>query len=218
MRFRNRSDAGHQLAGKLSRYRDETDLLVIGLPRGGVPVAAEIANALGGELDVLLVRKLGLPWHRELAAGAIASGGARILNSDVIESSGLSVSQLQSVIESEQNELERRERLFRGNRPGLRVAGRHVIVVDDGLATGATMTAALTALRSLGPKRITAAIPVASTEALERIAAVSDETVCLYIPANLYAVGQWYEDFDQVEDEEVQRLLAADQKGPDHAA
>lgn len=208
MKFRDRRDAGQQLADRLSEYDEESGLLVIGLPRGGVPVASEIATALRGELDVLLVRKIGLPWHPELAAGAIASGGALIFNKNVIEGSGVTDSQLQPVIDREHEELDRRERLFRGDREPVKVTDRHVIVVDDGLATGATMTAALKALQSLKPRRVTVAIPVASTEALERIHLLVDETACLYEPDNLQSVGQWYENFDQVEDKEVQQLLA----------
>lgn len=207
MVFADRRDAGTRLVKKLSQYKDEADLLVLGLPRGGVPVAAEVARALHAELDVLVVRKLGLPWHRELAAGAIASGGACVFNDDVLRASNASRAELQSVIESEQKELKRREAVFRGTRPPIRVKDRHIIVIDDGLATGATMAAALTALQSLKPARVTVAVPVASSDALTRITELVDETVCLLKPDNLLAVGQWYLDFSQVEDDEVQHLL-----------
>jgi putative phosphoribosyl transferase len=207
MTFINRSDAGLRLARKLMKYADDENLLVLALPRGGVPVAAEIARSLHAELDVLAVRKLGVPWHRELAAGAIASGGAIILNEDVLQASGVDEAALQPIIEAERKELTRREIIFRGERPPIQVTNRHVIVVDDGLATGATMEAALTALRSLKPGRVTVAVPVAAPDSLSRIRKLADEIVCLLLPDNLFAVGQWYDDFRQVEDEEVQRLL-----------
>jgi putative phosphoribosyl transferase len=212
MKFKDRRDAGQQLADRLSEYREEPGLLVIGLPRGGVPVALEIATALRGELDVMLVRKIGLPWHPELAAGAVASGGTQIFNEDVIEGSGVTDSQLQPVIDRELKELERREHLFRGDREPVDASGRHVIVVDDGLATGATMTAALKALQAMHPRRLTVAVPVASTDALKRIHFLVDETVCVHEPSNLQSVGEWYDNFTQVEDKEVQQLLAWEMK------
>lgn len=207
MRFKDRIDAGQRLASELSSYSGEMDLLVLGLARGGVPVAAEVARALNAELDVLLVRKLGLPWQPELAAGAIAFWDTCVFNDDIIRSSGLSEGDLKRVIETQQRELQRREKRYRSDRPPLRIKGRHVIVVDDGLATGATMTAALTALQSLQPSRVTVAVPVAAPETLERIEYLADDIVCLQTPEDLFAVGAWYQDFTQVEDEEVIRLL-----------
>lgn len=207
MTFINRRDAGLRLANRLMKYADEENLLVLALPRGGVPVAAEIARSLHAELDVLAVRKLGVPWHRELAAGAIASGGAIILNDDVLLANNVDEAALQPIIEAERKELSRREVIFRGDRPPLQVKNRHVIVVDDGLATGATMEAALTALRTLKPGKVTVAVPVAAPDSLSRIRTLADEVVCLLLPDNLFAVGQWYDDFRQVEHDEVRRLL-----------
>lgn len=208
MRFRDRADAGRALARALARYRGEPDLLVLGLPRGGVPVAAEVARVLGAELDVLVVRKLGVPFQPELAMGAIASGGALARNEDVIRLAGVGAAQFERVRAAEDAELRRREALFRGERPPLRVAGRVVIVVDDGLATGASMRAALVALRGLRPARLVAAVPVASPDAAQRLAGVADEFVCVLAPGSFAAVGQFYEDFGQTTDADVRALLA----------
>ena len=207
--FRDRSDAGQALAGRLGRWRRAADAIVLGLPRGGVPVAYEIAAALELPLDVLVVRKLGVPWQPELAMGAIASGGAMVLNDDVIRiAGGRERVDLAAVERRERAELERRERDFRHDRPPLEVAGRTAIVVDDGLATGATMEAAVGALRQLGAARVVVAVPVAAPESKARVEALADEVVCLETPPWFSAVGQWYEDFSQTADAEVRELLA----------
>lgn len=206
--FEDRVDAGRALALALGRRHDLRDAIVLGLPRGGVPVAFEISQALGLPFDVLVVRKLGLPWQPELAMGAIASGGAVVLNEDVVRLAGRDEKVLAQVQQQELAELARRERAFRGSRPPLAVKGRTAIVVDDGLATGATMEAAVRALRSLGALRVVVAVPVALVEARDRIQAVADEVVCLEAPWRFSAVGQWYRDFAQTSDAEVTELLA----------
>jgi putative phosphoribosyl transferase len=205
--FEDRAEAGRALAEALAGWRGAPDTVVLGLPRGGVPVAYEIASALGLPLDVLLVRKLGLPWQPELAMGAIASGGAVVVNDEVVRYLPPGSDALESVQRHEQRELERRERIFRGDRPPLDMRGRTGILVDDGLATGATMEAAVRALRKLGAKRVVVAVPVASVEARDRVGALADEIVCLSAPAWFSAVGQWYRDFGQTEDAEVSELL-----------
>jgi len=205
--FENRVEAGRALAQALARPGRAPGAIVLGLPRGGVPVAYEVAQALGLPLDVLVVRKLGLPWQPELAMGAIASGGALVLNEDVLRHAGGREQALEQVRRRELAELERRERAFRGTRPPLDVAGRTAIIVDDGLATGATMEAAVRALKALRAERVVVAVPVASIEARDRVAAIADEVVCLEAPTYFSAVGQWYRDFDQTSDEEVCELL-----------
>jgi putative phosphoribosyl transferase len=206
--FANRSEAGKCLARALNAYAGRKDILVLALPRGGVPVALEIAKALGAELDVIVVRKLGVPYQEELAMGAIASGGAKVLNEDVISSLGLSEETIEAVVRKEAQELSRRERLFRGERPFPEVKGRTVILVDDGLATGATMRAAVAALRQLQPAAIVVAVPVAPPDTVAKLRKEVDDLICLATPENFYAVGQWYVDFSQVSDEEVRQLLA----------
>lgn len=206
--FEDRAQAGRALAEALAGWRGAPDTVVLGLPRGGVPVAYEIANALGLPLDVLLVRKLGLPWQPELAMGAIASGGAVVVNDEVVRYLPAGSHDFETVRAREQLELERREREFRGDRPPLDMRKRTGILVDDGLATGATMEAAVRSLRALGAERVVVAVPVASVEARDRIAAVADEVVCLAAPEWFSAVGQWYRDFGQTEDAEVRELLA----------
>lgn len=206
--FADRAEAGRALADALAGRRGAPDTLVLGLPRGGVPVAFEVAHALDLPLDVLVVRKLGLPWQPELAMGAIASGGALVVNDQVVRYLPADSDALEKVRVREQAELERRERDYRGDRPPLAMAGRTGILVDDGLATGATMEAAVRALQSLGARRVVVAVPVASPEARDRIAAVADEVVCLAAPEWFSAVGQWYRDFGQTTDEEVRDLLA----------
>jgi putative phosphoribosyl transferase len=206
--FADRVDAGRALAKALEKRRGAADTIVLGLPRGGVPVAHEIAEALALPLDVLVVRKLGLPWQPELAMGAIASGGALVLNDEVVRYLGDRGDAFETVRAREQAELERRERDYRGDRPPLDMRNRTGILVDDGLATGATMEAAVRALQALGARRVVVAVPVASAQARDRIAAVADEVVCLATPMLFSAVGQWYRDFGQTEDEEVRDLLA----------
>lgn len=206
--YADRADAGRALANALARYRATPDAIVLGLPRGGVPVAFEVARALELPLDVLVVRKLGLPQQPELAMGAIASGGALVVNDEVTRYLGGNAVAFEAVRAREQAELERRERDYRGSRPPLLVTGRTAILVDDGLATGATMEAAVRALQSLGTGRVVVAVPVASVEARERIEVLADEVVCLATPGFFSAVGQWYADFGQTGDEEVRDLLA----------
>jgi predicted phosphoribosyltransferase len=206
--YADRKDAGRALAAALGKFRGAGDAIVLALPRGGVPVGYEIAQELGLPLDVLVVRKLGLPWQPELAMGAIASGGAVVLNEDVLRFAGGREGVLERVQREEQAELARREKEYRGDRPPLDLTGRTGILVDDGLATGATMEAAVRALRTLGAKRVIVAVPVASAEARDRIAAVADEVVCLQAPMFFSAVGQWYRDFGQTSDDEVRDLLS----------
>lgn len=208
-RFRDRRDAGRQLAAKLEAYAGRSDVVVLALPRGGVPVGYEVAHALGVPLDVLTVRKLGAPRQPELAMGAIASGGAMFLNKGVLRATGVSDAALHAVEARERAELERREKLYRGARPALQIRGKTVIVVDDGMATGASMHAAVLALRSLQPARIVVAVPVASAEAARRLDEAVDAFVCGLTVAEFRAVGQFYRDFDPTMDEEVCRLLDA---------
>ena len=206
--FRDRRNAGQQLAGRLGAYAGRSDVLVLGLPRGGVPVAYEVAAALGAALDVFLVRKLGVPGHEELAMGAIASGGVRVLNDDVVEPLQIPQAVIDAVAANEERELARRERLYRGDRSPPAAAGRTVILVDDGLATGSTMRAAAEALRRQGPSRIVVAVPVAAPVVCRALREVADETVCAVTPEPFYAVGLWYEDFAPTTDEEVRELLS----------
>jgi predicted phosphoribosyltransferase len=208
MLFRDRTEAGRVLADKLMKYANRPDVLVLALPRGGVPVAFEVAQALNAPLDVFLVRKLGLPGHEELAMGAIASGGVRVLNDDVVRALNIPDEVIDEVAAEEQRELERRERMYRGDRPPPDVRGRTVILIDDGLATGSTMRAAVAALRQLGPSRIVVAVPVAAPETCQELQDEVDETICARTPDPFYAVGLWYHDFSQTTDEEVHDLLA----------
>lgn len=215
MRFHNRRDAGRQLAARLTDYANRSDLIVLALPRGGVPVAAEVAAELDAPLDVFLVRKLGVPGHAELAMGAIAAGGVEVLSNDLIKDLGIPDALVQQVAVRERLELDRRDRLFRGDRRPPIVRGRIVILVDDGLATGATMEAAIIALRRSEPAQIVVAVPVGARETCERLGRLADRLVCLAMPVPFNAVGQWYEDFSQTEDDEVRRLLAkADPRAP----
>jgi predicted phosphoribosyltransferase len=207
-RFRNRTDAGRQLAEKLSAYADRTDVLVLALPRGGVPVGYEVARALGAPLDVFLVRKLGVPGYEELAMGAVASGGVRVLNDEIVRGLGISEDEIEAAVARELRELSRRARLYRGDRPPPDVAGRTVILVDDGLATGATMRAAVAALRQQQPARIVVAVPTASPDTCEALKAEADDVICAMTPEPFFAVGHWYEDFTQTTDNEVRELLA----------
>ena len=205
--FTDRYQAGRLLAEALAHYRGATAAVVVALPRGGVPVAAEVAAALGVPLDVLVVRKLGAPGHSELAVGAIASGGARVINEELVRQLGLDAATLDRIAERETGELHRREALYRGRRPALEVAGRTVVLVDDGVATGATMLAAVSALRELGAKRLVVAVPVGAPDSLARLREAADEVVCLLAPIQLASVGQWYDDFSQTGDAEVRSLL-----------
>jgi predicted phosphoribosyltransferase len=208
MHYRDRLEAGQQLAEKLTRYDNRPDVLVLALPRGGVPVGFAVAEELHAPLDVLLVRKLGVPGHEELAMGAIASGGVRVLNEEVVNFLQIPVTVIDTVAAREQQELERRVLRYRSGRPPLDVHGRTVILVDDGLATGATMRAAVLALRQQQPARIVVAVPVASSTVCHELEAVADEVVCAATPEPFYAVGLWYENFEQTSDAEVCDLLA----------
>lgn len=205
--FRDRRDAGRSLAQLLGAYAARHDVVVLGLPRGGVPVAAEVAEALGAPLDVFVVRKLGVPGQEELAMGAIASGGVRVMNEALVRSLGLTPGEVERVALAEGRELERRARAFRGGRPPHSLAGKVAILVDDGLATGATMRAAVQALRILDPARIVVAVPVGSDPACAALRAEADEVVCARVRANFMAVGVCYDDFAQTSDEEVHAAL-----------
>ena len=214
-RFRNRRDAGRQLADRLAHeFGHRSDVVVLGLPRGGVPVAAEIASRLAAPLDVFLVRKLGVPGHPELAMGAIAAGGVEVLSDDLIADLGIPASLVQQVAARERLELDRRDRAFRGNRAAPTVRGHRVLLVDDGLATGSTMQAAVIALRKLDPAEIVIAVPVGARESCDRIRRLADRVVCLQVPALFRAVGEWYDDFSETSDDEVRRLLAVATPGP----
>jgi predicted phosphoribosyltransferase len=208
MVFFDRQDAGRQLGRELSRLAGLDDVIVLGLPRGGVPVAAEVAEALRAPLDVFVVRKLGVPGQEELAMGALATGGVRVLNTEVVTALGIELSTIDAVAQREQEELERREHLYRGNRPPLALEGKTVILIDDGLATGSTMRAAAAALRQQKPAKIIVAVPVAAKATCRQLAGEVDQIVCLQTPDAFYAVGQWYANFGQTSDEEVRDLLA----------
>jgi predicted phosphoribosyltransferase len=207
-RFRDRREAGELLGKALSQRRNLSNLIVLGLPRGGVPVAFQVAQALQAPLDVFIVRKLGVPGHEELAMGAIASGGVRVFNDDVLPFLSLPQQVIDGVIAREQHELERREKSYRGSRAPLDVRGKHVIVVDDGLATGATMRAAVEALQKMEPAAITVAVPVAARQTCSDFKARGIDVLCLRTPEPFQAVGLWYDDFSQTEDREVHDLLA----------
>jgi putative phosphoribosyl transferase len=205
--FASRREAGAELASKLRHYAGRNDVVVLALPRGGVPVAFEVAEALDAPLDIFLVRKLGMPGHRELAMGAIASGGVRVLNQDVVRAYGIPQRAIDAVAREEEAELVRREREYRRGSPPPELGGKTVILVDDGLATGSTMRAAVQAVRQLGPARVIVAVPVGAPSTCEEFADVTDETVCARTPEPFLAVGQWYVDFSQTSDDEVRALL-----------
>jgi predicted phosphoribosyltransferase len=206
-KFPNRAVAGGLLAKRLTAYSGRTDVLVLALPRGGVPVAFEVARALNAPLDVLVVRKLGVPGRKELAMGAIASGGGCALNEDVIQALDIPHQQIQAVAAEEARELNRRELVYRGDRPAPEVRNRTVLLVDDGLATGATMRAALAALRRLEPARIVVAVPTAAPSTFAQLAVQADDCICMITPDPFYAVGVWYDDFAQTTDDQVCELL-----------
>ena len=207
MRFRNRSEAGRFLAGALDRYKDQRDVLVLALPRGGVPVAYKVAAALNAPLDVFIVRKLGVPGHEELAMGAIATGGIRVLNRSIVQHLNIPQSVIDTVAAREEEELRRRERLYRGGKASPDITNRTVILVDDGLATGSTMKAAVAALRRQNAARIIVAVPTAPAETCDELQREADEVICAVTPEPFYAVGQWYENFEQTSDAEVTELI-----------
>ena len=206
-RFHDRTEAGQLLARELARYADRPDVLVLGLPRGGVVVAYEVARQLHAPLDIFLVRKLGAPCNEELALGAIATGGVRVLNGDLVERLGVSDETIDAIARREERELERREVAYRGHRPPVDVAGKIVLLIDDGIATGATMHAAVDALRQQGPAKIVVAVPTAAASSLAEFRDEADEVVVVIAPAEFYGVGEWYENFTQTADEEVCELL-----------
>lgn len=207
MVFRDRADAGRRLRRRLEKYGNRRDVMVLGIPRGGVAVAFEVAKELGLGLDVFVSRKLGVPGQEELAFGAITGGGVRVLNRHIVDVVGISEAEIERIAARVLEEVEGRERVYRGAREALAVAGKTVIVVDDGVATGASMEAAIEALRQMKPAWLVVAVPVASVAACERLQQEADELVCLETPVDFYAVGQFYEDFRQVTDEEVTGLL-----------
>jgi putative phosphoribosyl transferase len=214
MVFKNRVTAGRFLASKLSKYADRADVLVLALPRGGVPVAFEVARSLHAPLDLFLVRKLGMPGQEELAMGAIASGGVRVLNEDVVRALHIPDEVIDAVAAQEGHELARRAQAYRGDRPPPAVRDRIVILIDDGLATGSTMRAAVAALRKQGPARVVVAVPVGAAETCAELGGEADEVVCGRTPTPFYAVGQWYSDFAQTTDEEVSALFERAQQDP----
>jgi len=205
--FQDRREAGRKLAQRFEHLQGDPEIVVLGLPRGGVPVAYEIATHIGAPLDVLVVRKVGVPGHSELAMGAIASGGIRVIDQRIVDNLGISRHAFDAVEREERIELERRERAFRDGRPVVNVHGKTVILVDDGLATGATMAAAVDALRTRNPAHIIVAVPVASPDTCAALGKRADEVVCLLMPDRMYAVGAWYQDFTQTTDDEVRSLL-----------
>jgi putative phosphoribosyl transferase len=212
--FRDRTDAGKQLAARLAKYANRSDVLVLALPRGGVPVAYEVAKQIGAPLDVFLVRKLGVPGYEELAMGAIASGGVRVINEDVVRQLDIPGEVIDLVAAEEQRELKRRQRAYRDDLPPPDVKGRTVILIDDGLATGSTMRAAAVALRKQGPARIVIAVPVAAAQTCDEFREEVDEILCAVTPEPFRGVGLWYEDFSQTTDEEVRALLEKVRKLP----
>ena len=207
MIYRDRSEAGKHLAARLAKYANRSDVLVLALPRGGVPVGFEVARALPAPLDIFLVRKLGVPGHEELAMGAISTGGVRVLNDDVVDHMQIPGGVIDAIAKIELKELERRERAYRGDRPEPNVQGKTIILVDDGLATGSTMRAAVAALRQQDPARIVVAVPVSAPQTCDEYRMGVDEIVCASTPEPFRGVGQWYRDFSQTTDDEVRELL-----------
>ncbi|MBU7585883.1 MAG: phosphoribosyltransferase [Nostoc sp. TH1S01] len=206
-KFYNRTEAGRLLAARLTEYANRPDVLVLGLPRGGVPVAFEVAKALDASLDVCLVRKLGVPGHKELAMGAIATGGVRVLNENVVDWLRIPQATIDEVAAIEMRELERRNIAYRGNRPLPKVKNHTIILVDDGIATGATIRAAIATLKKQQPRELVVAVPVAGVATCEELQAEVDKVVCVMMPEDLYAIGIWYENFEQTTDAEVCELL-----------
>lgn len=207
MKYQNRHEAGKILAKHLKKYSEKKDVIILALPRGGVPVGYEVAKALSVPLDVFIVRKLGVPFQEELAMGAIASHDALVLNDEIIQTLNISQSDIHKVMQSEKKELKRRENLYRGNRPALALQDKTVILIDDGIATGATMRAAILAIRTQNPQKIVMAVPVAAASTCEEMSPLVDELICPLMPTAFYAVGAWYENFSQTTDEEVSELL-----------
>jgi len=205
--FTNRRQAGRKLAGELQKYKGRDNVVVLGLPRGGVPVAYEVAEELEAYLDVFVVRKLGVPTHPELAMGAIASGGVKVTNDNVIQQTGVSEEQIDDVVREEKQELEEREKLYRGSRPEIDLEGKTVILVDDGMATGASMRAAVNALKEHNPQKIIIAVPTAPKDSCEVFRSIVDEMVCLQTPTPFWGVGGSYQDFSQTTNQEVRELL-----------
>ncbi|HUX11103.1 MAG TPA: phosphoribosyltransferase [Terriglobia bacterium] len=208
--FRNRTEAGQKLAARLQAYNHQPDVLVLALPRGGVPVGYEIARALHAPVDVFVVRKLGVPWNPELAMGAVATGGVRVFEEETVRMLAIPGEEIAKVAAREERELERRERAYRGGRTPFPVAGRKVILVDDGVATGSTMRAGVAALRRLRPAQIVIAVPVAPRATCAMLRKLADEVVCLIEAEDFFAIGEWYEDFSQLTDQDVQKLLGDD--------
>jgi putative phosphoribosyl transferase len=207
--FRNRTEAGQKLALKLQAYSGQPDVVVLALPRGGVPVGCEVAKALRAPIDVFVVRKLGVPWNPELAMGAVATGGVRILEEETVRSLAIPSEEIARIAAQEERELERRERSYRGVNAPLPVAGKRVILVDDGIATGSTMRAGVVALRRLQPARVVIAVPVAPRVTCMMLRKVADEVVCVIEAEDFFAIGEWYEDFSQLSDDEVRSLLGS---------
>jgi putative phosphoribosyl transferase len=216
MIFRNRQEAGRRLALLLGKYANREDAIVLGVPRGGVPVAFEVANALGLPLDIFVLRKLGVPGYEELAFGAIGSGGVRVLDRDTVEYLSLSDGVIELVTREQKAELARRERTYRGDRPPLNIRGMTILLVDDGIATGSSLRAGIRALRQMQPAAIVAAAPVAPRETVSKLQDEADEVVCAEIPETFYGVGQFYQDFSQVSDQEVVELLSAGSRDDTH--
>jgi predicted phosphoribosyltransferase len=212
--YRDRAEAGAALAGLLGHYAGRNDLLVLGLPRGGVPVAYQVARSLAAPLDVFLVRKLGVPGREELAMGAIASGGVRVLNRNLVDGLGIPAEMVERTIEAEKRELDRREHAYREGRPPPRVGGKVVVLVDDGLATGSTMRAAIASVRRLGPARLVVAVPTAPAVTCQELRQEADEVICASTPARFRAVGLSYRQFPQVSDDEVRMLLRRARSAP----
>jgi predicted phosphoribosyltransferase len=206
--YQDRTTAGQTLASQLSHYSETPDLLVLGLPRGGVPVAYEVAKALAAPLDIFVVRKIGVPGYEELALGAVASGGVRVLNDEVVSQLGVGSETIEALTEEKQHEVAEREQWYRGDRPMPTIAGRTVILVDDGLATGATMRAAVSAVRQQQAARVVVAVPVGASQVCQEMRQQADEVICAMTPPILGGIGAWYNDFNQTPDEEVQQLLA----------